>query len=99
MFSLFRHDHLNDDFAKMKDDDKYDWIEKEITMKLILNYLVEVLLHFTAFREDDTLNMRVYLDNVFIHILDIWGFISVYIPILTVLSDNYDKLNSRQKNI
>jgi len=99
MFSLFRHDHLNDDFAKMKDDDKYDWIEKEITMKLILNYLVEVLLHFTAFREDETLNMRVYLDNVFIHILDVWGFISVYIPILTVLSDNYNKLNSRQKKI
>jgi hypothetical protein len=43
--------------------------------------------------------MRVYLDNVFIHIVDVWGFISVYIPTLSVLSDNYAKLNSRQVQI
>ena len=96
MYSLFRHDFINDEFTKMKKDKKYDYIEKEFTLKLILDYLVEVLLHFTVVRKDKSLNMRVYLDNVFIHIVDVWGFISVYIPTLTVLSDNYAKLNSRQ---
>ena len=40
--------------------------------------------------------MREYLDNVYIKIVDVYGFISVYYPLLELLFENYDKLNDNQ---
>jgi serine/threonine protein kinase len=68
-------------------------IETQITMEFIVNYIVDVLVHFTKFREDGKLNLREYLDKVFIKIVDIWGFITVYYPLAELLYNNYDKLN------
>ena len=62
----------------------------------IINYIIEVLVHFTRFRSDETLNLRIYLDDVFIKIVDIWGFISVYVPLLDFLYENYDQLSDNQ---
>ena len=39
------------------------------------------------------MNLREYLDKVFIKIVDIWGFITVYYPLAELLYNNYDKLN------
>ena len=55
--------------------------------------------YFTYFKEDGSLNLRIYLDNIFIKIVDVWGFITIYFPILEILYDNYHKLNDIQKNI
>ena len=74
-------------------------IETQITMEYIVNYIVDVLVHFTKFREDGQLNLRDYLDNVFIKIVDIWGFISVYYPIAEILYNNYDNLSKNELNI
>jgi serine/threonine protein kinase len=74
-------------------------IETQITMEYIVNYIVDVLVHFTKFREDGKLNLRDYLDNVFIKISDIWGFISVYYPIAEILYNNYDNLSQNELNI
>ncbi len=74
-------------------DEKDKIIESEFTMSYITNYLVEVVEHYTRFRSDGTLNMREYLDDVFIKIVDIWGFICLYFPLLDILNNNYDKLN------
>ena len=43
--------------------------------------------------------MRVYLDTVFIKIVDIWGFIISYIPIFSALFDNYEKLNETEMEL
>jgi len=94
MYILFNHNLKN-----VSEDEKYKLIENEFTMVYILNYLIEILIHYTVFREDGTLNLRKYLDNVFIQIVDIWGFINIYIPILIILNDNYDKLTIRQMKI
>ena len=71
-------------------------IETQITMNFIVNYIVDVLVHFTKFRKDGSLNLREYLDNVFIQIVDIWGFISIYYPILEILSTNYAALKEKE---
>ena len=74
-------------------------IETEFTMSYISDYIVEILLHFTKFREDGTLNLRVYLDNVFIENIDVWGFCSTYFPFLEILFNNYNKLNESEKEL
>jgi len=64
------------------------------TIDYIVNYIVTILIHFTIFRENGTwsLNMREYLDHDFIHNVDVWGFVSTYLPFLESLHENQDKL-------
>jgi flagellar biosynthesis protein FliQ len=35
-------------------------IETQITMVIIVNYIVDVLVHFTKFKKDGTVNLREY---------------------------------------
>ena len=74
-------------------------IETQITMPYIVNYIVNVLVHFTVFRKDGTLNLREYLDNVFVEIVDIYGFISAYYPMLEILHTNSSALSEAEHNI
>jgi serine/threonine protein kinase len=64
----------------------------EDTRSFIINYIIEILIHFTKFRADGTLNMREYLDKVFINNVDVWGFVSTYLPLLENLHENYNNL-------
>jgi len=92
MYILFSNDLNN-----MDKDVKKQIIENEFTLSYITNYIIDVLINFTYFKNDGSLNLRVYLDNVFIKIVDIWGFIVTYFSILEILYDNYNKLNDTQK--
>ena len=74
-------------------------VETQITMNYIVNYLVEVLVNFNKHGDDIRSNMMDYLDNVFIKIVDIWGFISVYFPFAEIFFNNYTKLTRQQLNI
>ena len=74
-------------------------IETDFTLLMIANYIIEVLIHFTKFRDNGELNLREYLDNVFIKIVDVWGFIMIYFPLLELLFNNYHKLNNNQLSI
>jgi serine/threonine protein kinase len=85
--------------TSISDDNKPSIIETEITMPYIIDYIVEVLLHYTKFKSDGSLNLREYLDEVYIKIVDIWGFITVYYPFLEMLSNNYFKLNENELKI
>ena len=62
-------------------------------MEYIVNYIVKILVHF---KEDW---LREYLDNVFTKIVDIWGLIIAYYPILEVLSNSYSKLSKGEIKI
>ena len=68
-------------------------------MPYIIDYIVEVLLHYTKFKEDGSLNLREYLNEVYIQIVDIWGFIMVYYPFLEMFSSNYFNLNENELKI
>ena len=74
-------------------------IETEITMPYIIDYIIDVLVHYTKFKEDGSLNLREYLNEVYIKIVDVWGFIMVYYPLLEMLSNNYFTLNQNELKI
>ena len=93
MFTLFSNDLTESDI------DKPTVIETQYTWVYLTDYIVEVLLNFTNFREDGTLDLRDYLDTVFIQIVDIWGLISVYYPFIELLSNNYKTLSSNDLQI
>jgi serine/threonine protein kinase len=69
---------------------------KQLTNKIIVNYLVEVVINFTFFKNDGSLNMREYLDTIFIHIVDIYGFIISYFPLYELFYENFNSLNEKQ---
>jgi hypothetical protein len=94
MFTLF-----SNSLTSISEGSKPQVIETQITMDYIVNYIVDVLVHFTQFREDGTLNLREYLDTIFIDIVDIWGLISVYYPMIELLSNNYSKLTKQELKI
>lgn len=71
-------------------------IETEFTIPYIVNYITQALLHYTRFKEDGTLNLREYLNKVFIKHIDIWGFITSYFPMIEIFSNNYDTLNTHE---
>lgn len=88
------HGHRNhgqDEYEEIK---KY--IEQKYSFTIIINYLVEILVHFTKFRADGSLDLRFYLDNIFIKIIDVWGFIISYIPLYELLFENYHSLTKNQ---
>ena len=74
-------------------------IETDFTLMTITNYIIEILLHFSKFADNDEILFRDYLDNVFVKITDIWGFIMIYCPIVEILFNNYSKLTKNQMNI
>ena len=74
-------------------------IETEFTMHYISNYIISILKKYTIFRKDGKLNLREYLDNVFIKNVDVWGFVNVYFPVLELLYNNYDKLNADEMEL
>lgn len=95
MYMLFSNDYTNIQDEKIKT----RMVENDFTLFYLSNYLIEILLHFTHFRENKTLNLRVYLDTVFIQILDIWGFITSYLPVFEILFQNYHELNEKEMKL
>jgi hypothetical protein len=94
MYMLFSKDltNLSEESLKIV-------IETEFTMSYISDYIIDVLIKFTEFRKNGTLDLRKYLDNIFIENIDIWGFCTAYFPFLEILFNNYEKLNEIEKNL
>ena len=74
-------------------------IETEFAMSTIIDYITSILVKFTKFKPDGKLNLRDYLDNVFIKNIDIWGFINCYYPFLELLNNSFGSLNEKQKTL
>ena len=94
MYSLF-----SNSLTTITTENKPAIIETQITMEFIVNYIVNILVHFDKFRENGMLNLKDYLDTVFIKIADIWGFINVYFPLLELLHNNYKNLSENELKI
>jgi len=105
MYMLFKYDIiLKTEYSKNNknnndNDSIKEYIEINYTLPYIINYLVEILMHFTRFKPDGSLNLRYYLDNIFIKIIDIWGFVVSYLPLYELLFENYDNLTEKQMMI
>jgi hypothetical protein len=94
MYKIF-----NQDFKSISEKSRPAYIETEITMPIIVDYIVEVLIHYTKFKGNGDLNLREYLNEVFINIVDIYGFINIYYPLLELLSNNYFSLNAEKMEL
>ena len=95
MYMLFSHD-----LSEISDEkQKIQLIETNFTILYITNYLIEILNHFSHLKENGTINLRIYLDNVYIKIVDVWGFIITYVPLLEILFENYNNLNETELNL
>jgi serine/threonine protein kinase len=86
----------SNEISSVSEKSKPAYIETEITMPIIIDYIVNVLVHFTKFKENGDLNLREYLNEVFVKIVDIYGFINVYYPLLELLYNNYFSLNAEK---
>jgi serine/threonine protein kinase len=89
----------NNSLTSVSEKSKPKLIETEFAMSSIIDYITNILIKFTKFRSDGTLNLRDYLDNVFIKNIDIWGFINCYYPYIEMLSTNYKSLTPRQQEL
>ena len=77
-------------------------VDEEIITPYIVNYIVQVLLNFTKINEDGTIDLRFYLDNLYIKIVDIYGFILTYIVIYEMIQKKHSifgKYTKKEKNI
>jgi len=90
MYMLFSND------LKIKQSLKWVTVEKKYTIPYIINYLVEILIHYTQTDADDVTE---YLDKVFVKIVDVWGFLSVYTTIIELLFNNYSILNENEQKL
>lgn len=86
MFMLFSKELGNENESR-----KVTMIESE-TLFYISNYIIQILIHFNE-TTDVIENLQLYLDKVFIKLIDVWGFVISYIPWIEILFDNYNTLN------
>ena len=84
------------EISNVSEKNKPVYVETQITMPIIVDYIVNVLDNYTKFRENGELNLREYLNKVFIKIIDIYGFINSYYPLLELLYNNYSILNANE---
>ena len=59
-------------------------------MDFIVDYITTILTEYTKGGKIDLLK---YFTDVYIHIVDVYGFLTVYLSIMELLADNYTKLN------
>jgi serine/threonine protein kinase len=94
MFKLY-----SNSLTSISDTSKPSITETQITVPYIIDYIIDVLVHYTKFNKDGSLNLNEYLNDVYIKIVDIWGFIMVYYPFLEIFSNNYSILNENEQKI
>ena len=81
----------NADAAAMK-------LEREYTLPIITHHLVEILIEFT----DDSsraISGVQYLNDVYLQIVDVYGLVMSYLPIIEILRDNFDELSSLERKL
>ena len=68
------------------------------TIQIITAYISKILIKFTTKQTQfNTISIDNYVNDVFIHNIDKWGFVSAYLPFLKMGSkDNLDKYNNEK---
>lgn len=87
------------DFIHIPDEKRAETIELTITKPIIINYIVNVLANYTHFKQDGSLDLRVYLNEIYVQIVDIWGFLCIYFPLINIMFVNYSYFGDSEKNI
>lgn len=64
-------------------------VNDNIAIDFIANYLTVVIMKFT---KNGKMGLKKYFSEVYRHIVDVWGFLTIYLNILESLADNYSEL-------
>jgi hypothetical protein len=95
MYILFSNDIEGDN-----KESKIKIIENEFTLFYITNYLVKIIHKYTYLKNNKVvINLKDYLDNVFINIVDVHGLLTCYFPLIDILFMNYKKLTVSQHKL
>ena len=65
----------------------------DIAMDFIVDYLTLIITTYTI---DGRINLLQYFLEVFVHIVDVWGFITIYFDLFMQLANNYSMLSSEE---
>ena len=87
-------DNIKERIAEMNMSDRI--VECEFAYYYIIEYISDILLKFTINGEFDVLN---YFNNIFLKVIDIWGFVMIYTMLIKQLTDNFtefEKLTESQ---
>jgi hypothetical protein len=87
--TLFQHDLNNSTSVEYVK----DAIEFNFTNHYIINYLIEILIKYT---QNQQFQLLKYFNEVYVKIVDIWGFLMCYYNIISVLYKNYNNLNKSE---
>ena len=101
-YILFMEDLKNMDKADIE-----NVIETNYTLVYIKNYLTEIIYYFSKGTTKGTskgkrerlFDIESYINKVFIKIIDVWGFISIYFCILEELFEFRDSLSENEKEL
>lgn len=69
---------------------------RENTIQLIANHIVFILENYSYSKNNIQTFIQDYFDKVFIHNVDLWGFIMSYISLYELFYDNYDNLDNQE---
>lgn len=97
MYKLFSSNLKN--ISDSEKEYKTKLMEVKYTIPYVTNYISKILLHYTVVKEDGKVSFRKYLDEVFIKIVDIYGFITSYYPLLQIYHENYFILSTNEIKI
>lgn len=97
MYKFFFNDLKNTSDSEKENNNKL--IETNYTVPYITNYIYHILLNYTTTKDNGQVTFRDYLDEVFIQIVDIYGLISSYYPILQIYYENYHILSVNEMKI
>jgi hypothetical protein len=97
MYKLFFNHLKNTSDSEKENNNKL--VEIKYTIPYITNYIYIILLNYTRFTDNGQVTFRHYLDEVFIKIVDIYGLISSYYPILQIYYENYNILSVNEMKI
>jgi hypothetical protein len=80
----------------LDDTHKESFIEYEFTYHYIIEYISRILEKYT---KKNKMYLKEYFKEVFIHNIDIWGFVMIYMPFISFLYDKYQNLNVYEKQL
>lgn len=99
MYKLFGNEKGLKNMSDSEKEYKTKVIEVQYTIPYITNYISKILLNFTRVKENGKVSFREYLDQVFIKIVDVYGFITSYYPLLQIYHENYFILSTNEMKI
>ena len=99
MYKLFGNEKELKNMSDSEKEYKKKVVEVQYTIPYITNYISKILLKFTRVKENGKVSFREYLDEVFIKIVDVYGFISCYYPLLQIYHENYFILSNNEMKI